>query len=78
MLRTNEIMNNQASIHTQFCAIGKNMNINNTEMYTGMSAIAQMGRGLSYLSLVSCGVSFDMVLMNDYQNLKLRLINSRK
>ena len=60
-------MNNQASIHAQSCAIGKKMIIIITVMNTGMSTIAQKGRGLSYLSILSCGVSFDMILMNDYR-----------
>ena len=42
------------------------MIINKAEMYTGMSAIVQRGSGLSYLSMIFCGVSFDMVLMNVY------------
>jgi len=44
------------------------MIINKTEMYTGMSAIVQRGSGLSLLLFSFCGVSFDMVLMNDFQN----------
>jgi len=74
MLITNDMMNNQASIHAQSPERGKNMMINITEIYTGMSAIAQIGSGLSLLSVLVCGISFDMVFMYIYQNLKLMRI----
>jgi len=74
MLTTNDMVNNQASIHAQSPERGKNMIINMTEIYTGMSAIVQRGSGLSLLSFSFCGISFDMVLIYEYQNLKLMRI----
>ncbi len=74
MLITNDMMNNQASIHAQSPERGKNMMINITKIYTGMSAIAQIGNGLSLLSVLFCGISLDMVFMYFYQNLKLMRI----
>ena len=44
------------------------MIMNKTEMYTGVIAIAQRGSGLSLLSFSFCGILFEMVLMNVYQN----------
>jgi len=43
------------------------MIINMTEIYTGISAIVQRGSGLSSLSISFSGVSFDIVLMYEYQ-----------
>jgi len=68
MLTTNDMVNNQASIHAQSPERGKNMIINMTEIYTGMSAIVQRGSGLSLLSVLFCSVSIAMLLMNDFQN----------